>query len=143
MSRAPRGFTLVEIAITLVLIGLLAAIAIPNYFAMLDSAKEGSTKANMHDFQLAAEDYGAQNHGAYAGTAGEVAGLLPGTFRNPFDGSVGSGNAWLDISTFSPQGNTGSTHNGITTYQDSVNTQYVINGRGKGHDLRLQLQGVR
>jgi prepilin-type N-terminal cleavage/methylation domain-containing protein len=143
MSRAPRGFTLVEIAITLVLIGLLAAIAIPNYFAMLDSAKEGSTKANMHDFQLAAEDYGAQNHGAYANTADELAGLLPGAFRNPFDSSVGAGNAWQDNPAFAAHATTQSTHAGVTTYSDSASLEYVINGRGKGRDLGLQLQGGR
>ena len=74
--------------IVVVIIGILAAIAIPNFIAMQNRAKEGSTKANMHTFQLAAEDYGVQNDGTYADRPRRVvSGLLPSggaNFKNPF-----------------------------------------------------------
>src|SRR5258708_40185987 len=66
MLRTQKGFTLIELMIVVVIIGILAAIAIPNFIAMQNRAKEGSTKANMHTLQLAAEDYAVQNDGAYA-----------------------------------------------------------------------------
>src|SRR5882724_7666233 len=96
MKRSEKGFTLIELMIVVVIIGILAAIAIPNFIAMQNRAKEGSTKANMHTLQLAAEDYGVTNDGVYATTidATHISDRLPGNFKNPFDGTVGSGGAW-------------------------------------------------
>src|SRR5438093_10989154 len=98
--RQNSGITLIELMIVVVIIGILAAIAIPNFIAMQNRAKEGSTKANMHTLQLAAEDYGVRNDGVYAdnmtsdgGTGGKIIDNLPGTFKNPFNGLTTAGNA--------------------------------------------------
>jgi prepilin-type N-terminal cleavage/methylation domain-containing protein len=139
MSRNQKGFTLIELMIVVVIIGILAAIAIPNFIAMQDRAKEGSTKANMHTFQLAAEDYGIQNEGTYAAVAGDVSALIPPagiTFINPFNRSAA---AWVDQATWTIPLSTGSTVSGVTAYGDSAGLRYQVAGRGKAGDLPLVL----
>jgi len=91
MLRNSKGFTLIELMIVVVIIGILAAIAIPNFISMQDRAKEGSVKANMHTFQLAMEDYAVTQDGVYATAAekAQVKALFPGGVwpDNPFTGS--------------------------------------------------------
>ena len=142
MRRPQLGFTLIELMIVVVIIGVLAAIAIPNFIAMQQRAKEGSTKTNMHTFQLAAEDYCVQNDGAYAATAGAVALLLPDAgngFHNPFDRSVGDQNAWKDVAAYAPNMGTGSSVSGIVAYSDSATIKYVIAAHGATGALPLHL----
>jgi prepilin-type N-terminal cleavage/methylation domain-containing protein len=137
--RTAKGFTLIELMIVVVIIGILAAIAIPNFIAMQIRAKEGCTKSNMHTLQLAAEDYGAQ-YGVYAASAGLLGPSLPGggaTFKNPFDGTTG--NAYADQGTWArPLAMIGSTP-GLTVYGDSSGTLYQIVGQGWAATLPLVL----
>jgi len=85
-----KGFSLIELMIVVVIIGILAAIAIPNYISMQNRAKEGSVKANAHSVQLAVEDYAVRNNGTYPDLADIDASMFPGGVYpdNPFTGAA-------------------------------------------------------
>lgn len=86
-----KGFTIIELMIVVVVLGVLAAIAIANFMSMQERAREASVKSNMHTTQLAVEDYNVSNVGNYPHTVNGFVTFLPhaqGTnqrgFVNPF-----------------------------------------------------------
>ena len=97
-----RGFTLIELMVVIVVIGILAILGTMNFTTMRNRAMEASVKANGHAGQLAVESYAAANFGTYPPAATALADIqaqLPGgaIFKNPFthaDGlSIGAGAA--------------------------------------------------
>jgi type IV pilus assembly protein PilA len=57
MLRNRKGFTLIELLIVVVIIGILAAIAIPKFAATKDKAKLASVKTDVRNTETAEEAY--------------------------------------------------------------------------------------
>jgi len=62
MSRERTGFTLIELAVVLVIIGILAAIAIPNYLKSQAKAKQTEAKANLGAIHTGETGFFSNNH---------------------------------------------------------------------------------
>lgn len=131
MLRNPKGFTLIELMIVVLIIGILAAIAIPNFVSMQDRAREGGVKSNMHTVQLATEDFAVQNDGVYplAADQAAVVALCP-SGQPPANPFTGANDAWVYAAPAAQ---------GILGFSTATTTNYVIEGYGKSALLTLQL----
>ena len=134
-KRREQGFTLIELMIVVVIIGILVGIAVPNFTSMQARAKEASVKGNMHTMQLAMEDFAVLNSGVYPQAADKatVEGLFPGGAwpNNPFTGSAladGDVSFGADPTTSGQMGANPATTSG-----------YTIKGFGKDAILTLTL----
>jgi type IV pilus assembly protein PilA len=63
IQNAQRGFTLIELMIVVAIIGILAAIAIPQYQDYITRAKLGKVAASLAPIKLAVAEYGQNNAG--------------------------------------------------------------------------------
>ncbi len=59
------GFTLVELLVVMLILGILAAIAIPAFFSQRDKGYDSDAKANVRTVQTAYETYAVDNDGSY------------------------------------------------------------------------------
>jgi type IV pilus assembly protein PilA len=62
-----KGFTLIELLVVMLIIGILAAIAIPTFFNQKQKASDSSAKEMAHSAQVAMETYNTDHNGTYAG----------------------------------------------------------------------------
>ena len=66
-AQSESGFTLVELLVVMLILGLLAAIAIPAFFNQRDKAADAEAKSTAKTTQTAMETYATDNNGKYTG----------------------------------------------------------------------------
>jgi type IV pilus assembly protein PilA len=114
MAKEESGFTLIELLVVMLIIGILAAIAIPTFFNQREKARDAGAKEMAHTAQVAVETYATDNNGSY--TAVDPAALnaidnslalAAGTPAKPFlsTASAPTDTTWT-VTVTSPTGNT-------------------------------------
>jgi len=77
MFAKKKGFTLIELLIVVVIIGILAAIAIPKFVDTKNKAYIATMKSDLRNFATHEEGYAADSAGAYFSGNGAAEGFIP------------------------------------------------------------------
>ena len=77
MNARVSGFTLMEVMITVAIIAILAAVALPNYFDYVTRSKITEAKTNLADMRTRLEQYFLDNRSYPAGCVAPAPGPAP------------------------------------------------------------------
>ena len=99
-----KGFTLIELLIVVAIIGIIAAIAIPNLLNAIQRGKQKRTMGDMRTVATANESYSIDNNQYYSSVAADVVSIAPAmepTYVKKIPSNDGWTNALKYIATVS------------------------------------------
>jgi type IV pilus assembly protein PilA len=129
--RGEDGFTLIELLVVILIIGILAAIAIPSFLNQKTKANDAAAKELAHTAQIAEETCATDNSGQYANcnTTSAVA-----AYEATIQTAAGNGNSYLSGVAVPGIGQTGNSFSVTTT--SATGDTYTITRAASGALLR-------
>ncbi len=76
VRRGEEGFTLIELLVVVIIIGILAAIAIPVFLSQRKKAVDASLKSDLRNVATVIETYATDNDGSYPATVTQAGNVI-------------------------------------------------------------------
>jgi type IV pilus assembly protein PilA len=82
-DKGEAGFTLIELLVVMLILGILAAIAIPAFFNQREKATDAQAKSAARTAETAMETYATENGGSYLGATPAILHTIEPTLVEP------------------------------------------------------------
>jgi type IV pilus assembly protein PilA len=127
-----KGFTLIELLVVILIIGILAAIAIPTFLNQKTKASDASAESLSRTAATAMETYATTNNGSYSGSSAAALNSIEPSLRTTtsttsayLSSASGTASSYTVVAT-APSGNT------FTITNNAGQSTFACTTAGKG-----------